>query len=176
LIQSSVLQQCYDSLYVYDVEQQGWEQEPNGAQANLAHTLTHLVKDAYRKDFNDPQLVREAIAPDSLMYALRFVRWGELLLPEVLQGVLSVMAQDDRSARVIHAEASDAIADLIHEEDHASSREGALTERKAKLGKATTLLIASAQRQSDEYDFDLGQAFLHRLKQLRLRFNIPEPK
>lgn len=171
MLQLSAIQRCYDSLYIYDVEQQGWEQEPNGIQANLAHTLTHLVKDAYRKDFLNSQLVQEAIAPDNLMYALRFVRWGSLPLLEVLKDSLS-----DRSAQDLHAEASDTIADLLHEEDHRSSREGAVAQRNNKLNKAASLLISSAQKQSAEYGFDLEKSFMERLRQLRIRFNIPDPK
>ena len=176
LLTLSELQKCYDSLYVYDVEQQGWEQEPNGIQANLAHTLTHLVKDAYRKDFLSPQLVEEAIAPDNLMYALRLVRWGNLPLSDVLKDPVSKRTQGDESAWDFHAQASDTIADLIHEEDHTSSREGAVAQSSGKLNKAASLLISSAQRQSTDYGFDLEKSFMERLGQLRIRFNIPEPK
>ena len=176
MIVLSEIQKCYDLLYVYDVEQQGWEQEPNGIQANLSHTLTHLVKDAYRKDFLNSQLVQEAIAPDNLMYALRFVRWGDLSLSDVLKGSLEENTRSNRSAWDIHAEAGDKIADLIHEEDHRSSREVAVTQRSRKLNKAALLLISSAQKQSAEYGFGLEKSFIRRLEQLRIRFNIPEPK
>ena len=55
-IKQTILNDCYGELFVYDVTQKGWEQEPFGFTANAQHLLTHLVKDGFSKDFNDPEL------------------------------------------------------------------------------------------------------------------------
>jgi hypothetical protein len=75
MITASELESCAEKLRVYDVVQGGWEQEPNGFGANAGHVLTHLTKDLTNRNFSDSGIVRTALAPDSLQYALRLSRW-----------------------------------------------------------------------------------------------------
>ncbi len=171
MISLQELQKCYDLLYIYDVEQKGWEQEPNSFTANAAHTLTHLVKDGHRKDFVNAELASKAIAPDNLMYALRFIRWGNLDSNEVL-GLAK--KQESSNPKWLHAEAVSCLAELLHEEDHASAREQAISERVKKLAGLTALLVASADAHARECNVRLEHAFRDRLQGLRVRFNIPE--
>ena len=74
MIAQSELDQIDQKLRYYDVVQGAWEQEANGFEANANHVLTHLAKDLATKDFSDTEIVRDAIAPDSLAYGLRLAR------------------------------------------------------------------------------------------------------
>jgi hypothetical protein len=70
MLDYETIDRCAAKLWVYDVSDQAWEQEPNGFEVNASHVLTHLSKALWSKDFSDSNVVRTEIAPDSLQYAL----------------------------------------------------------------------------------------------------------
>lgn len=179
------LESCNRSLFIYDVTQRGWEQEPNGFEANIRHTLTHLAKDAFRKDFNNPEMVQYAIAPDNLMYALRLSRWGGVLPKQILSSDSSALIAVDRKfeyfstlpeSLVTQFAAVDAVADLIHEEDHTSSNQVAVKDRFNKVLHASRILLLGVNQQAEKYDFNIEDSLDHRLDELRKRFDIPQPE
>src|SRR5690606_20534211 len=66
-----------EELRVYDIDQNGWEHEDKGLEANANHTLKELVR-ARRKDMFEPSVVEGELAPDAVQYALRLVRWANI--------------------------------------------------------------------------------------------------
>lgn len=185
MINQAELERCNSKLFVYDVTQRGWEQEPNGFKANIQHTLTHLGKDVYQKDFTDPEKAQFAIAPDNLMYALRVARWGNVLPKQIVSSDTSAKISTDRRLDYFNSlpepvisqlAAIDAVADLIHEEDHIKSREKALGERFNKVLYASRLLLLGVNQQIEKFDFNIEDSFDYRLDFLRRKFNIPQPE
>lgn len=201
------LESMAESLRVYDVVQDGWEGDPEGSnpktvEQNLTHVGYHLADVIERKSFSDYNTVRDEIAPDAMQYALRVARWGKIALSSILSvpGVNSVSETAYRLERPPYVRysptghaykvgknisfasfvrANGVLARQLHDEDHNSTREQALTKRADSLRDVSKLLIQSAIAQSD-YDhskiFDLEEAFDRRLHQLRTRFDIPEPQ
>jgi len=169
-------------LRVYDVEQEGWEQEPNSVKANLTHIFTHLGKDFTRKCFTNPDVVRDSIAPDSFMYGLRLLRWTRQS-PDVLQNGRVRMLVDSRETTAVNMGDSHSLrafgagfgqlADYLHATGHAAERKKAQLNRDETLACAAGLLVVSAEIQADEFGFDLPTAFNDRLAELRERFGIP---
>lgn len=185
MINQNELERCNSKLFVYDVSQRGWEQEPNGFEANIRHTLTHLAKDAFRKNFGDASLVQDAIAPDNLMYALRIARWGNVLPKQIVASDTSAQIATSKKLEYFnslpeslgtHLTAIDAVADLIHEEDHTSSNQEALANRFNKVLYASRLLIMSVNQQIEQFDFNIEDSLDSRLFELRTRFKIPQPE
>lgn len=178
------LQACYDRLYTYDVTQGAWEQEPNGFEANAKHVLSHLVKDLITKDFNDPETVREEIAPDSLQYALRFARWADLSPTDIAYQERDKKIVDSTVTKLggvathfaAFAEGAGTLARNLHDLDHASKRVEALEWRRPFMMVTSRMLMLSADLASETFDFDLVEAFDTRLAVLRVRFDIPEPE
>lgn len=169
---------------MYDVVQAGWEQEQNGFTPNAEHLLTHLVKDGFRKDFSDQELVLSSIAPDNLMYALRIARWAGSISPKKLvTPVYDFMSIDGNTspnygtdanrALASHRAATDTLADLIHDESHASTTEVAKSERINKALRCSRFLVASCEFHLEDFEFDLRESFENRLSHLRERFGIP---
>lgn len=175
---------CADKLYVYDVLQKGWEQEPNGAHANAMHVLTHLTKDLVRKDFGDKQTVQEEIVPDAIQYAIRLARWSnsdvEDLVPKVNgpEGVAIHAAKQLGgmiTSAAAWAEAAGYLASNLHDIDHANKRESAVTRQAGSMIAAGQMLITCAELASEQYSVNSIEAFDSRLSQLRERFGIPQP-
>lgn len=177
------IQGCNRRLRAYDVDQRGWEQEPNGFTANTSHILTHMVMTLASKDFTDPVVVRTDIAPDSVMHALRLLRWANLgpldaIHETTLIGEANNLAK--RFGRVglstaLFIEANGILATHIQDLGHQSTRERAVDNTKTAISKVSGRLINSAQRQAKSHGFNLVEAFDARLVQLRERFGIPEP-
>lgn len=185
-VSEATLNACNRELFTYDIVQAGWEQEPNGFTANAEHMLTHLAKDGFRKDFSDPELVPSSIAPDNLMYALRIARWAGSISPKkLITPIYDFMSidgnispnydTDSNRALAAHRAATVTLADLIHDESHASTAEGARTGRINKALRCSRLLVASCEFHLEDFDFDLRETFVNRLSTLRDRFGIPAP-
>ncbi len=186
MIHKNTLEMFAEQLHVYDVDQGAWEQEPNGFEANVGHVLTHLAKDLTGKNFNDRVLVRSAIAPDSIQYGLRLARWSRINIADLVD---MDEAEEDIRAEVENgfdsnelpfgfasfAGAMRTLAVHLHDINHESTREGALSNRPASMLSAARLLIDSASIQSFQFDFSLEEAFDARLSFLRDRFGIPHP-
>ena len=68
------------------------------------------------------------------------------------------------------------IASNLHDLEHASTRDQSLKDRPSSIAGASNMLTHSAFLQSEQYDFDLEEAFDARLLSLRERFGIPEPR
>ncbi len=184
MLSTEVMPELAEKLYVYDVEQGGWEQEPNGIRSNMEHVLTHLAKDITGKDFNDKHTVRTAIAPDLLQYGLRFRRWAGLKPEEVLptdEQVHTTQSLESRFSgipmhQVVYFEAVATTARGLHDLGHDKERAVAEANLPLVALNAARLLIYSAQLQSEQYDFDLVESFANRLTTLRKRFGIPQPE
>lgn len=185
MISTSELEVLADKLYVYDVEQGAWEQEPNGIESNVAHTLTHLTKDLIRKDFTDVELVRDAIAPDSIQYALRLSRWADVRVSDI--NTLTAVEEAERSlveaglpnklpmGFANFAGATAVLAEYTHNLGHNSTQEQTRLATRQVMKSAARQLVFSAAVQAYQYDFSLPDAFDARLGVLRERFGIPEP-
>jgi hypothetical protein len=182
------LEVCAEKLYVYDVEQGAWEQEPHGFEANAKHVLTHLAKDIVNKDFSSPELVQTAIAPDSMQYALRLGRWAGVEPQDMLvspgdewnvRRLIARQVSRHRGSVIVHAtafaEAMGELASNLHDLDHASTREVAIASRQDAMRETGRLLVNSARLQAEGHQFDLMEAFDARLAHLRERFGIPQP-
>jgi hypothetical protein len=184
MISSDNLEVLAHKLHVYDIDQGAWEQEGNGFEANARHVLTHLAKDVVTKDFSDEDLVRGAIAPDSIQYALRLSRWAGVETDEILE--LTQKEEDIRDTAedglrdlpwgyASFAGAVGVLAGNLHDLDHASARDGAVRGTHKAMRSASRLLLNSASIQSYQYGFSITEAFDNRIAVLRRRFSIPEP-
>jgi len=176
-----------EKLHTYDVDQEAWEQEANGFEANAGHVLTHLAKDLVGKNFDDEELVRTAIAPDSVQYGLRLARWSGIGIADV---VTMGEAEEDIRSEVeasfdfkklpwgfaSFAGGMRTLAVHLHDAEHKSTREATLRGRQASMRSASRLLINSASIQSYQLNFSLPEAFDNRLAFLRNRFGIPQPQ
>lgn len=194
----SSLESMAKALYVYDVDQNGWEGDPEGASpktadSNLVHVSLHLADVIERKDFNNVSAAATELAPDAIQYGLRIVRWGGLTLDSVLPAAQDVEEAKIPSARLqltnnAEAEAgslnfafsgfvraSGILARQLHDEDHQSSSQEAIANRKQSLRQVSTLLILSSLALTDYNSDNLRVAFDNRLTQLRQRIHIPEP-
>lgn len=178
------LEQSASKLWVYDVLQQAWEQEPNGFEANAHHVLTHLTRTLWNKDFKDEVTVKTEIAPDSLQFALRLIRWGELPPHRLFAmndpfGVIERATEQKNLDVPVHQVAflqgTAILAEHLHALGHSSEREEAIKTRQSSVIGSGAVLMASAQYQAEEFGFDLIEAFDDRLAALRERFNIPDP-
>jgi hypothetical protein len=187
MITAANLEELAARLRVYDVDQEAWEQEPHGFEANTRHVLTHLAKDLVGKSFEDEDTVRTAIAPDSVQYGLRLARWSGISVSELAE--LSSTEEDIRSGveeSLGHrklpwgfgsfAAGMRTLALYLHDADHASTRENTIRGRQASMRSASRLLINSASIQSHQYGFSLPEEFDNRLVYLRKRFGIPQPQ
>jgi hypothetical protein len=174
-------------LFIYDVIQHGWEQEPKGYEANAKHVLSHLSKNLF-KGFQNPEEVAAEIAPDSVMYALRLARWNcvepiigmdKLVVDNSHIGVVEKAAADFLDLpphQVGYLAATVALARHVHGYDHDRMHESAIREQPQVVQEVGGLLLYSANLQADEMNFDLPQAFANRLGYLRDIFGIPEPE
>ncbi|MCB9822341.1 hypothetical protein H6801_03185 [Candidatus Nomurabacteria bacterium] len=174
----------YDDLKYYDVDQRGWEQEPNGAVVNSMHVLLHIMKDVNSKDFSDETKVKEAIAPDALQYAMRFLRWSGSGVAEGSSqfNITEVEGETKKNLGKLPVgmyewiEAGTLLAQNLHDIDHQDKRVEAETQLNQTLVSASALLGQSAITMSVHYKFDLEQAFYDRLYDLREHFGIPHPE
>lgn len=171
-----------DELHIYDVEQGGWEHEGRGLEFNANHVLKEIVR-ARRKDFFEPFVVENDLAPDAVQYALRFSRWAALPFPSILPSVEDDIAADSYSHRNdIHrtrisgwALAEISLADFTHRLDHASERQQALDNKRVDLAEVSRYLLYFAELSATEFDFSLQGSLTKRLNSLRKRFGIPVP-
>ncbi len=184
MINAADVRELSEKLRVYDVVQGGWEQEPNGYEENVNHVLLHLVKDSTAKDFTDPTLLRTAIAPDALQYAIRLGRWSN-------QDAVDLMPTETTRQRIrelaprfglipvhqlAHLQASTTLAHNLHGLDHKNDAEQAAAETIETARMAAGFLLYAANLQATQYKFDLKETFDARLLTLRQKFNIPEPE
>ena len=173
-------------LWLYDNAQHGWEQEPNGFEANAKHTLVHLSKNLV-KDFSDETILAKEIAPDSVFYALRLARWNSVL-PLVTAGQLEVedthLATTQATAERLpglslhqagYIAATAALARHVHGYDHAKDLENTVAAQPPAVREVGGLLLYSAQLQAEQADFDLESACNNRLVRLRNLFGIAYP-
>lgn len=183
MITAEQLEVCANKLFVYDVLQDGWEQEHNGAPANMAHVLTHLVKDLKAKDFRKRDTVQGAIAPDHLQYAIRFARWTGQSVADFILGKdvddelkdIPVLTHSTATGQLRHIAAAVHIAENSHGTGHKAEEHTALAQQPAVALHAGGLLLRAADVQATVFDFDLVEAFDARLAALRARFGIPTP-
>lgn len=187
MIHGTHLNEMSKELFVYDVVQHGWEQEPNGYEANAKHVLSHLAKNLF-KDFNSRKVVAGEIAPDSVMYALRLARWNRV---EPVIGVDQLIVDKSHADaaeeaatdflgiplhQVSYMAATAALARHVHGYDHARDRESAIRVQPQFVQEVGGLLLYSANLQAGQMHFDLSQTFVNRLGHLRNIFGIPEPE
>ena len=180
------LQNLSRELYVYDVLQQGWQQELKGYELNAKHTLTHLSKN-FIKNFRDARVLAEEIAPDSVMYALRLARWncvdpiitpGDMLVDNGhLQDAGSMAARFPGIPlhQAAYIAATTALGGHTHGFDHDEFHELTVTHQPYAVREIGGLLLYSASLQAEEASFDLPEAFSNRLANLRTHFGMPEP-
>lgn len=186
MITADELRDASEKLRVYDVEQRAWEQEPNGFVANASHVLTHLTKDLLGKNFDDKDLVRTAIAPDSLQYGLRLARWSGIHVADLVSMTMveeEIRSQVEESlnySKLPWGFASFAggvrvLSMHLHDLGHIKEKDRALLARQDAMRSASRLLIDSASIQAHQSGFPLSKAFDNRLASLRERFGIPQP-
>lgn len=186
MISAAELERLSQTLHVYDVDQRAWEQEGNGLEANARHVLTHMAKSLVTKDFSDPDVVRDEIAPDSIQYALRFGRWANIGIADLLKKTnKEEHARSDAEESLgrrppmgfpSFVGATGVLAAHLHDLDHRSTREAALASAHEEIRSAARLLMDSANIQAFQFDFELEEAFDARLVVLRNRFGIPDPE
>jgi hypothetical protein len=187
MITTANLEVLAEKLRVYDVDQQAWEQEPNGFEANAGHVLTHLVNNLVGKNFENEDLVRSAIAPDSLQYGLRLARWSGIHVADLVSVTMTeehMRSQVEESLGyrklpwgfASFAGGMHALSMHLHNMGHAREKDGAVHTRQAAMRSASRLLINSASVQAHQLDFSLIKAFDDRLSSLRARFGIPQPQ
>lgn len=172
-----------DKLRVYDVEQHGWEHEGLGLEVNARHVLIHLVKDISNKDFNDEELVRTAIAPDLIQYALRLCRWSDSGVDSLLEVYDDDLVANPSTSFTANYEkdksdtlnAIGSLAGVLHDVDHETMRSRAREELPLAALSAAKFLLVATEFQVASIGFDLPDSFDNRLAQLRQRFGIPEP-
>lgn len=175
------LEEVSEKLFTYDVLHGGWVHENRGPEFNMVHVLKHLAQDLISKDFTDEDTVKNAIAPDSMQYAVRLTRWNGLKPKEALpltgqaQTVLAVAKRFGSVPlhQVAFITAASALGRVLHPLDHEEVPRhdfDAMPHRTAM--DAAALLIYSSELQADQYGFDLTDAFDQRIAQLRLRFGI----
>jgi hypothetical protein len=187
MINTASLEVLAERLRVYDVDQAAWEQEPNGFEANASHVLTHLAKDLVGKNFADANLVRTAIAPDSVQYGLRLARWSGIPVADLVR--VTGVEEDIRNeveesfdfrklpwGFASFAGGMRTLAIHLHDIDHQSERDDAMRYMHTSMRSASRLLINSASIQAHQLDFSLTNAFNDRLAFLRNRFGIPQPQ
>jgi hypothetical protein len=165
----------------YDVRDGGWVHEGQGLTTNLAHTYQHLSKMIIAKNFADADEVETAIAPDSLQYALRTIRWIEGNVADLKELSSGHRLEARRRSQAVGytleygfvQNAAGLLEPVAHDIQHEVERqEGELKERALYAGQ---LLMFSAERQSKALGFDLEFAFDERILELRDRFDI-QPK
>ena len=144
------LQSMSEKLRVYDVDQDGWEGDPEGSnpravEKNLTHVSFHLADVIERKNFSNPDTVCDEIAPDAMQYGLRAARWGKLTLDQVVPTAQQSDAYNTADnlnlytlsesyfAVASFVRASGVLARQLHDEDHARTKEKALAERADSL-------------------------------------------
>lgn len=177
------LEVCAKKLHVYDVEQGAWEQEPNGFEANAGHVLKHLRRDIIGKDFKDAAVVRTALVPDALQYALRLGRWSGVVPEDMFPlpvGEMLARSVDARHGAVIlqaakYAAGTRVLADNLHDLEHAATREVAIKRRKDAMRSAGGMLLHYVEAQVVEFRMNPVETFDARLAHLRERFGIPQP-
>ncbi len=195
MIEVEKLEGMADRLRVYDVDQNGWELDPEGKQRgrlrhNMAHVGLHLADVIERKDFFDTRIVRSEIAPDSMQYALRLARWGSVALEEIVPASIDYSAAMSLQSRLrlnwigsaplaSFIKAQGVLSRQLHSEDHVNTRKRAYDQRPEALGEVAGLLVQTACMQANNdpnnEQFDIVEAFDLRLSHLRQRFGIPEP-
>ena len=175
-----------EKLFVFDVVQGAWEHEAKGPGANARHVLTHMTKSLITKDFLNPEVVRDEIAPDSLQYALRFGRWINLGVVEITK--LTNKEERARSGAEMNigydtpwgfpsfVGATGLLAGHLHDLDHKSTRAASRLKTPEMLRSVARLLFNSASIQAFQFGFELDDAFDARLATLRTRFEIPNPQ
>lgn len=178
------LEECAEKLRIYDVDQKGWEHEPKGAKFNLHHVATHSGKDLVNKKFDLKSDVRHKIAPDSLAYALRLMRWTRQSSDRIPQeGDMFVRSwltttKLHPTNRALNAFVAGVgrLSEYLHDTDHPNSRKKTQLNRDEMIAQAAGLWVISAEIQASEFEFDLVEAFDERLDDLRERFDIPKPQ
>jgi hypothetical protein len=185
MIELKELESAAERLRVYDVDQAAWENEGQGYEINAKHVLLHLAKDMATKSFSDAETVETAIAPDSMQYAIRLVRWTgqdtRMTLPGKEQAGI-VRSTSTRfngrlpNHRIAVIEAISSLAGYLHDCDHESQRQRVEQDKLFVARRAARLLIYSADLQANKYKFSLIDAFDARISSLRERFGIPQPQ
>lgn len=183
------LEQMAEKLRVYDVDQGGWEGDPEGASPksvgeNLTHVGKHLAGVIAFKDFNSRQVVEDEITPDCLQYGMRILRWcdvsfdatydTEYVMDSVRVGhnLTELNSMPLLQSSIILANGK-LLGRQLHDEDHQSMKADALTRRKDSAAEIGGILIL-ASLNTGSY-FKVEAAFDNRLDNLRQRFGIPNP-
>ncbi len=183
MISPANLDTMSEQLRVYDVDLQGWEHQSKGFGVNVRHVFTHLTKDLVGKDFSDEDLVRGAIAPDSIVYALRLSRWTNIDTDYVAKVTSKEEAIMDMAEMGLEnlpwgfasfAGAVGLLATNLHDQDHEKTHQGAMLGAHNTMKSASRLLIHSAAIQSHQYGLSIMEAFDSRLTVLHDRFGIPK--
>jgi len=169
-----------ERLHAYDVRDGGWVHEDKGYEFNEKHVLTHLISTFIGKQFNNPETVRQEIAPDMAQYAIRFARWTGL----DTEDVLTLAGNNWRWGRSLAQVNSGVKAELLyvidivngssHSHDHEDLREVAVQAEPHTALKVGGILLSGAAMQADVHNFDLVEAFDSRITVLRERFDVPE--
>lgn len=176
------LETMSNDLSVYDVDQHGWEHEHKGLEFNLNHTLKELVR-ARRKDFFDPSVVRNELAPDATQFALRISRWTrfktEFVLPQrdIDEKIdhHAILTRVHMRRLAAYSAAEILLADYVHKLDHASEHEAVQQTKFDALPRVSQALMAFALEGANEFNFSLKPVFTNRLNNLRERFGIQQP-
>jgi len=192
VIEVDALTRMADSLRVYDVDQDGWEGDPEGSnpksvESNLTHVGKHLAGVLAFKEFANSDVVQKEIVPDFMQYGLRIARWGGVVLNDLVELPNLYIKQ----ARQINYRISEEfmkrpvlslmlangilLGKQMHDEDHESVRQEAQSLRSGRLKDVAKLLIQCAVVQSNRQNFDIEESFEDRLTVLRQRFGIPKP-
>ncbi len=193
MVEISNLEDMAEKLRVYDVVQDGWEGDPEGSnpkpvEDNLAHVGKHLAGVLAFKDFTNSDVVQNEIAPDFIQYGLRIVRWGSVALNDIAELPNTYIKQArEVSFRIGETWIQRPVLSLIlangillgrqmHDEDHETVRQEALSLRSERLKDVAKILVKEAYFQSADGNFSLEESFEDRLTTLRQRFGIPNPE
>jgi hypothetical protein len=177
------LEHCVDVLLAYDVVDKGWEHERKAPKFNLTLVLKHLARDLVTEHFDMELAVRPRIAPDSIAYALRLMRWTRQPSINIRREEDSVVRtklattklHPDNRALNAFAAGVGQLSMYLRDTDHPKDRKKAQLNRDKTIARAAGLLVISAEMQADVFGFDLVEAFDNRIDNLREHFGLPEP-
>lgn len=177
MISAEQLEAMGQRLADYDVRDGGWVHEGMGLTTNLSHVYMHLSGVIIRKNFGDAEVIRNEVTPDSLQYALRFGRWtnrdiGELMMPDEFSDAptdIEAVPETRRDYLAVKS-AAQKLYPIAHDAQHGEQAPQWLLTTAASF--AAGRLLESVLDQADMFGFDIEESFDHRLAQLREDFGV----
>lgn len=176
-----------EHVRIFDVEQRGWKFETHGPDVSAQHALSRLVEVIFYNDFSDVEQVEPVVAPESVIWAMRFARWGEVptaditaIQPHLIDEVHPGSQWEPLAVApggIYHLRATMLLSGYINGlGGTAEERELTRAKRSETMAAVAQRLMLSADEQAAEYSLQLPGLVHDRLTGLREYFGIPEPR